>query len=88
VGIYMFMRSIGVIGLFLIMIACRYGDIVLGEGILVMFSFVYKVFGIMIRVPPLALLVSEYLFGCWVVLFELLYKIYSCGVFCLCKLWI
>ena len=74
-GIYMFMRSMGVIGLFFIMITCRYGDIVLGVGILVMFSFVWMVFGIMISVPPLALLVSEYLFGCWVVLFELLYMI-------------
>ena len=62
-------------GLFFIMITCRYGDIVLGVGILVMFSFVWMIFGIMIRVPPLALLVSEYLFGCWVVLFELLYMI-------------
>ena len=63
------------IGLFVILITCRYGDIVLGVGILVMFSFVWMVFGIMIRVPPLALLVSEYLFGCWVILFELLYII-------------
>ena len=37
---YIFMRSIGVIGVFLIFITCRYGEIVLGVGILVMFSFV------------------------------------------------
>jgi hypothetical protein len=65
----------GVIGLFFIMMACRYGDIVLGVGILVMFSFVWMVFGIMTSVPPLALLVSEYLFGVCVALFELLYII-------------
>ena len=74
-AIYMFMKSMGVIGLFFIMIACRYGDIVLGVGILVMFSFVWMIFGIMISVLPLALLVSEYLFGFWVILFELLYII-------------
>ena len=74
-GIYMFMRSIGVIGLLFIFITCRYGDMVLGVGILVMFSFVWMVFGIIIRVPPLGLLASEYLFGCWVLLFELLYII-------------
>lgn len=72
---YMLMRSIGVIGLFFIMMTCRYGDILLGVGIFVMFSFVWMVFGIMTSVPPLALLVSEYLFGVCVVLFELLYII-------------
>lgn len=72
---YILMRSMGVIGLFFIMMTCRYGDILLGVGIFVMFSFVWMVFGIMTSVPPLALLVSEYLFGVCVVLFELLYII-------------
>ena len=43
-----------VIGLFFIMMTCRYGDIVLGVGILVIFSFVCMVLGIMVRVPPVA----------------------------------
>ena len=73
-GIYIFMRSMGVIGLFLIMMVCKYGDMALGDGILVMFSLVCMVFGIMIRTPPLALF-SEYLFGICVMLFELLYII-------------
>ena len=60
---YIFMRSMGVIGLFFMMMTCKYGDIALGVGILVIFSFVWMVFGIMVSVPPLALLFSEYLFG-------------------------
>ena len=75
VGIYIFMRSMGVIGLFLIMMACKYGDMTREDGILVMFSLLCMVFGIIISVPPLALLLSEYLFGGCVVLFELLYII-------------
>ena len=74
-GIYIFIRRIGVSGLFFIMIACKYGEMVLGDGILVMFSFVWMSFGIMISVPPRALLFSEYLFGICVLLFELLYMI-------------
>lgn len=72
---YIFIRSMGVIGLFLIMMVCRYGDMALGDGILVMFSLVCMVFGIKVRTPPLALLFSEYLFGICVMLFELLYII-------------
>lgn len=72
VGMYLFMRSIGVSGLFLIRRTWRYGDIGLGVGILVMFSFVSIALGIMTYVPPLALLAPEYLFCCCVVLFELL----------------
>ena len=56
VGMYMFMRSIGVSGLFLIKRTWRYGDIELGVDILVMFSFVRMTLGIMASVPPLALL--------------------------------
>lgn len=56
VGMYMFMRSIGVSGLFLIKRTWRYGDIELGVDILVMFSFVWMTLGIMANVPPLALL--------------------------------
>lgn len=44
----------GVRGLLLISMAWRYGDIELGVGILVMFSFVYIALGIMARMPPLA----------------------------------
>ena len=39
VGMYMFRITIGVRGLLLIRMACMYGDIVLGVGSLVMFSF-------------------------------------------------
>lgn len=69
---YMFIRSIGVSGLFLISRIWRYGDIELGVGILVMFSFVCMVLGIMANVPPLALLGPEYLFCNWIMLFGLL----------------
>ena len=72
---YILMRSMGVSGLFLIMMAYRYGEMELGVGILVMFSLECMVFGIMVRMPPLALLVSEYLLCFCVILFELLYMI-------------
>ena len=74
-GIYIFRRRMGVSGLFFIMRACKYGEMALGDGILVMFSFVWMSFGIMISVPPRALLCSEYLLGICVLLFELLYVI-------------
>ena len=72
---YIFIRSMGVIGLFCIMITCRYGDIVTGVGILVMLYLVWMILGIMVRVPPLAGLSPEYLFGFGIVVFELLYMI-------------
>ena len=40
---YIFIRSMGVVGLFLIMMVCKYGDMALGDGILVMFSLVCMV---------------------------------------------
>lgn len=61
VGIYIFSMSIGVKGLFLIRMACRYGDMWLGVGILEMFSFVYIDLGIMVSMPPLVCVGPEYL---------------------------
>ena len=72
---YIFMRSIGVIGLFFMVMTCKYGEIVLGVGILVIFSFVWMILGIIVRVPPLAGLSLEYLFWFGIVVFELLYII-------------
>jgi hypothetical protein len=72
---YIFIRSMGVIGLFFILITCRYGGIVMGVGIVVIFSLVWMILGIMVRVPPLAGLSPEYLFGFGIVVFELLYMI-------------
>ena len=60
------------IGLFLIRMTCRYGEMELGVGILVMFSFVWIFLGIMARMPPLAMLGPEYLFCFCIVVFELL----------------
>ena len=51
---YMFSRSIGVMGLLLIRMACKYGDIGLGVEILLMFSFVYMDLSIKASMPPLA----------------------------------
>ena len=75
VGIYMFRISIGVRGLLLIRMACMYGDIVLGVGSFVIFSFVYIALGIMANIPPLACEGPEYLLCLCDVLLELLYII-------------
>jgi hypothetical protein len=72
---YKFIRSMGVIGLFFMVMIWMYGEIALGVGILVIFSFVCMVLGIMVRIPPLAGLSLEYLFWFGVVVFELLYII-------------
>jgi hypothetical protein len=72
---YIFIISMGVIGLFCILMTCRFGDIVAGVGILVILSLVWKIFGIMVRVPLLAGFSPEYLFGFGIVVFELLYMI-------------
>ena len=70
---YMFRRSIGVSGLLLIIMAWRYGDIGLGVGILVMFSFVYNDLDIMASIPALACVGPENLLCSCVILLELLY---------------
>ena len=75
VGMYMFITSIGVKGLLLMIMACRYGEIVLGVGIFWMFSLVYIDLGNMVSMPPLAKVGPEYLFCLCVTLFELLYMI-------------
>ena len=75
VGMYMFKMSMGVRGLLLISMTWRYGDIKLGIGILVMFSFVYIDLGIMARMPPLAYVGHVYLLRFCVILLELLYTI-------------
>jgi hypothetical protein len=72
---YMFRMSIGVRGLLLIIMAWRYGDIELGVGILVMFSFVYINLGIMASMPPLACVEPEYRLYFCIILLELLYVI-------------
>jgi hypothetical protein len=51
---YIFIRSMSVIGLFCILITCRYGEIVMGVAILVILSLAWMVLGIMVRVPPVA----------------------------------
>ena len=63
------------VGLFLIVMTCKYGEIVQGVGILMMFSFVWMMLGIMVKVPPLAEFSPEYLFWVGIVVFELLYII-------------
>ena len=74
-GIYIFISSIGVAGLLLIMMVCRYGDMELGVGILWMFSFVYIDLGIKASMPPRAGEGPAYRLWLLVVLLELLYII-------------
>ena len=68
---YIFRMSIGVTGFLLITVAWRYGDIELGVGILVMFSFVWIDLGIIINMPPLAGVGLDYQLCLYVVLLEL-----------------
>lgn len=72
---YMCSKSIGVLGLLVISMACRYGDIRLGVGILLMFSFVYMDLSIKASMPPLAIVGLANLLCLLVVLLELLYII-------------
>ena len=72
---YMCSKSIGVLGLLVISMACRYGDIGLGVGILLMFSFVYMDLSIKASMPPLAIVGLANLLCLLVVLLELLYII-------------
>lgn len=75
VGMYMFRMRMGVMGLLLIVMAWRYGDICLGDGIFVVFSFECMDLGIIVRTPPLMGEGPAYrLFLCAMVL-ELLYII-------------
>ena len=75
VGMYMFRIIIGVSGLFLIIMAWRYGDIGLGVGSLTMFSFVNIDISIMATMSPLVYVGPAYLLCFCVVLLELLYMI-------------
>ena len=75
VGMYMFSRSIGVMGLLVISMACRYGDIGLGVGVLLMLSFVHMDLGIKASMPPLAVVDLAYRLCLQEVLLELLYMI-------------
>ena len=72
---YIFKMKIGVSGLLWIVMTCRYDDIELGVGILVMFSFKNIDLGIMVSTPPLACVGPDYLLCLCVVLLELLYMI-------------
>ena len=51
VGMYIFSSNVGVMGLLVISMACRYGGMELGVGILLIFSFVYMNLGIKATVP-------------------------------------
>jgi hypothetical protein len=88
VGMYIFNSSIGVMGLLVISMAWRYGDIGLGVGILVMFWFVYMDLDIRVNMPPLAIVGPAYRFCLLVVLLELLYITHSFVIFYLCRMWI
>ena len=70
---YMFSNSIGLMGLLVISMACKYGDISLGVGILLMFSFVYMALDTRASVPPLAMVGPAHLLCLQFVLLELLY---------------
>ena len=75
VGMYMFRMIIGISGLFLIIMAWRYGDIGLGVGTLTMFSFVNIDISIMASMSSLACVGPAYLLCFCVLLLELLYMI-------------
>lgn len=68
-------KSMGVMGLLLIIIAWRCGDIELGVGILVMFSLVYMDLGTITSTPPLARTDPVHRLCLCVIVLELLYMI-------------
>ena len=71
----MFNISIGLMGLLVISMVCKYGDIGLGVGILLMFSFVYMDLDTRASMPPLAMVGPAHWLCLQFVLLELLYMI-------------